>query len=145
MIPRSGQIGTSKFSCFLGIPKVTKFVPKFRSRAPGERSQPVNIVEQRVTGFLLSFITGLFLLGSDLINNIPVSVLFGVFLYLGFAYLRGIQLLERTILFFIPVKYHPQQPYCLRVSIYKMLPVKIVIIEGFSTSTLFNYFPLASL
>ena len=45
-----------------------------------------------------------------------MSVLFGVFLFIGMNNLKGVQMLSRTLLFFVPLKYHPHQLYCLRVS-----------------------------
>jgi solute carrier family 4 anion exchanger 2 len=45
-----------------------------------------------------------------------MSVLFGVFLYMGISSTNGIQFFERFKLFFMPVKHHPQAAYVRRVS-----------------------------
>ena len=42
---------------------------------------------------------------------IPISVLFGIFLYFGIVSLSGTQLYERTKLLFIPPKYCPNVVY----------------------------------
>jgi solute carrier family 4 anion exchanger 2 len=45
-----------------------------------------------------------------------MSVLFGVFLYMGISSTNGIQFFERLKLFFMPVKHHPQAGYVRKVS-----------------------------
>jgi hypothetical protein len=42
---------------------------------------------------------------------VPVSVLFGIFLYFGIVSLSGTQLYERIKLMFIPSKYCPSVVY----------------------------------
>ena len=49
------------------------------------------------------------------LRQIPLAVLFGVFLYMGVASLSGIQLAERVELLFMPVKHHPDVSYVRRV------------------------------
>ncbi|TNN28248.1 Band 3 anion exchange protein [Liparis tanakae] len=51
---------------------------------------------------------------------IPISALFGIFLYMGVTSLNGIQLWDRILLLFIPKKYHPNEPYATRVSTGRM-------------------------
>lgn len=57
---------------------------------------------------------------APLLRQIPMSVLFGVFFYMGIASMLGVQLFERVRLLFMPVKYHPPQPYVKRVPTWKM-------------------------
>ncbi len=65
----------------------------------------------------LPILPGATLLAVDVLKAIPVAVLFGVFLYLGVMNMCNAQMLHRSILFFVPVKYHPSNAvYCLRVS-----------------------------
>ena len=53
---------------------------------------------------------------SDVLREIPVAVLFGVFLYLGIISLfTGIQFMEQLRLFFTPRKYHPHKRYIYMV------------------------------
>ena len=47
---------------------------------------------------------------------IPISVLFGIFLYFGIVSLSGTQLYERIKLIFIPSKYCPNHVYARGVS-----------------------------
>ena len=60
------------------------------------------------------------MLGSVL-RLVPLSVLFGVFLYMGVSSLAGIQLMDRMKLFFMPAKHHPMVQYIRRVSGYLSL------------------------
>lgn len=59
---------------------------------------------------------------SQLIRQIPIAVLFGVFLYLGIISLfSGIQFMEQLRLFFTPRKYHPNKRYIYMVSLFSCL------------------------
>lgn len=66
-----------------------------------------HIPEQRVTGLVVSLLVGLSALAGGVLRLVPLSVLFGVFLYMGISALAGIQLWERTILMLKPPKHHP--------------------------------------
>ncbi|KAA0201928.1 hypothetical protein HAZT_HAZT004769 [Hyalella azteca] len=87
---------------------------------PGESPKVVGCVEQRVSALLVAVMVGLSILLSVVLNLIPNSVLFGVFLYMGISATVGIQLLERLVLFLVPVKYHYNMPYVREVRTWKM-------------------------
>ena len=53
---------------------------------------------------------------GDLLRQIPIAVLFGIFLYMGVMSLNGIQLSERMMLLLMPPKYHPDHTYVRKVS-----------------------------
>ncbi len=53
---------------------------------------------------------------GPVLRQIPLAILFGVFLYMGVASLSGIQMAERVELLFMPVKHHPDVSYVRRVS-----------------------------
>lgn len=57
---------------------------------------------------------------SPILRQIPMSVLFGVFLYMGIASMSGVQLFERIRLLFMPVKHHPSTIFVRRVPTWKM-------------------------
>lgn len=59
---------------------------------------------------------GLSILIGNILRNIPLAVLFGIFLYMGVTSLNGIQLFDRLLLLFIPPKYHPDLSYVRKVS-----------------------------
>lgn len=85
--------------------------------APGERPSFLGVREQRMTGLLISILTGSSIFFTQILQNIPRPVLYGVFLYMGVNALNGIELFERLSLFFIPNKYQPDYPYLKHVRI----------------------------
>uniref|UniRef100_A0A914WIA8 Anion exchange protein n=2 Tax=Plectus sambesii TaxID=2011161 RepID=A0A914WIA8_9BILA len=93
---------------------------KYRLRAPGQKPKITGVIEQRCTALVLNLLIGLTLLATEVLKTIPVAVLFGVFLYLGMMNLSGAQMLTRSILFLVPVKYHPNAIYCIRVRTWRM-------------------------
>ncbi|KAK1881345.1 Band 3 anion exchange protein [Dissostichus eleginoides] len=76
--------------------------------------------EQRVSGILVALLIGLSILMEPILRMIPMSALFGIFLYMGVTSLNGIQLWDRMLLLLIPKKYHPDEPYATRVSTGRM-------------------------
>lgn len=88
--------------------------------APGEPPKIVGAHEQRLSAFVVSALVGLSIFLSTLLNLVPNSVLYGVFLYMGISATAGIQFLERMILFIVPVKHHPNMPFVKSVSTRKM-------------------------
>ena len=46
---------------------------------------------------------------------IPMPVLFGVFLYMGIAALKGLQFFDRILIMFMPVKYQPDYAFLRKV------------------------------
>ncbi len=64
-------------------------------------------------------ITGVSIALGPLLRQIPISVLFGVFLYMGVNSLidDDIQFWDRFLMYFTPVKHHPNVAYVRRVSI----------------------------
>lgn len=81
---------------------------------------------------------GLSIFAAPLLKQIPMAVLFGVFLYMGICSMFGVQFFDRSVpeilpikqnltffygrlrLIFMPVKHHPQEPYVRRVPTWKM-------------------------
>ncbi|XP_065160163.1 band 3 anion transport protein isoform X3 [Atheta coriaria] len=91
-----------------------------RTHAPGEKPHIIEVKEQRVSALTVSLLVGLSVLMAPLLRLVPMSVLFGVFLYMGVASTDGIQFFDRMKLFFMPVKHHPQASYVRRVKTIKM-------------------------
>lgn len=54
---------------------------------------------------------------EPILKMIPMSALFGIFLYMGVTSLNGIQLWDRMLLLLVPKKYHPDEPYATRVRV----------------------------
>uniref|UniRef100_A0A8C7KSI4 Anion exchange protein n=1 Tax=Oncorhynchus kisutch TaxID=8019 RepID=A0A8C7KSI4_ONCKI len=88
--------------------------------APGDKPRIHEVKEQRVTGFLVALFVGLSIVIGDLLRQIPIAVLFGIFLYMGVMSLNGIQLTERMLLLLMPPKYHPDHTYVRKVRTLRM-------------------------
>ncbi|XP_071370262.1 anion exchange protein 2-like [Centroberyx affinis] len=57
---------------------------------------------------------------GEVLRQIPLAVLFGIFLYMGVMSLNGIQLTERLLLLLMPPKYHPDHTYVRKVRTLRM-------------------------
>ena len=57
----------------------------------------------------------LFLDGAE-----AMPVLYGVFLYMGVTALNGVQMVDRVLLFIMPMKYQPDTEYLRRVRLAKV-------------------------
>ncbi|TNN43923.1 Anion exchange protein 2 [Liparis tanakae] len=88
--------------------------------APGDTPRIQEVKEQRVTGFLVAVLVGLSIVIGEVLRQIPLAVLFGIFLYMGVMSLNGIQLTERLILLLMPPKYHPDHNYVRKVRTLRM-------------------------
>ncbi|XP_058121393.1 band 3 anion transport protein isoform X2 [Anopheles ziemanni] len=91
-----------------------------RNHAPGDAPHIADVKEQRISGFFVSLMVGLSVTMAPILRLIPMSVLFGVFLYMGIASMSGVQFFERLRLYLMPVKHHPQVPFVRRVPTWKM-------------------------
>ena len=67
------------------------------------------------------------MIAYPLIEEIPLAVCYGVFMYLGFSSLSGIQFIEQLKLIFVPSKYHPNRKYIRNVSIMRYTKKKLRI------------------
>ncbi|XP_066588626.1 band 3 anion transport protein isoform X2 [Prorops nasuta] len=91
-----------------------------RTHAPGDKPHIVEVKEQRVSALLVAILVGVSVLMAPLLRRVPMSVLLGVFLYMGISSTNGVQLFDRVKLFFMPVKHHGTANYVRRVQTYKM-------------------------
>jgi len=74
---------------------------------PGEKPQMIGVREQRVTGICIHLLIGFSTLLTAVLKIIPMPVLYGVFLYMGFTSLSDVQFIERFAILFMPAKYQP--------------------------------------
>uniref|UniRef100_A0A7N9AU46 Anion exchange protein n=1 Tax=Mastacembelus armatus TaxID=205130 RepID=A0A7N9AU46_9TELE len=114
-------------SAFFGVPWLSAATVRSVTHAnaltvmsKGPKPVIEKVLEQRVSGILVALLVGLSILMEPILKMIPMSALFGIFLYMGVTSLNGIQLWDRTLLLFIPKKYHPDEPYATRVSTGRM-------------------------
>lgn len=73
-----------------------------------------------MSALLVAVLIGVSVLMAPLLRRVPMSVLLGVFLYMGISSTNGVQLFDRVKLFFMPVKHHGTANYVRRVQTYKM-------------------------
>jgi len=73
---------------------------------------PVSVVEQRVTQLGIHTLIALSSLASSILGELPVSVLYGVFLYMGVSTISGNDLFDRMSLWFIwDTQKYPAYPF----------------------------------
>lgn len=53
------------------------------------------VKEQRVSGLIISLYVGLSVIMAPVLRIIPVSILYGVFFYMGIVSISGVQFLHR--------------------------------------------------
>ncbi|CAG7820966.1 unnamed protein product [Allacma fusca] len=113
--------------------------------APGEKPQFLGVREQRCTHILIFVMIGLSVTITPVLKNIPMPVLYGVFLYMGFASLKGMQFFERILIIFMPTKYQPdymflRQVPLLRVHLFTMIQLACLImlwlVKSFKTTSI---------
>lgn len=99
----------------LSINHVNSLKLESECSAPGEKPQFLGVREQRVTHILIFLTIGVSVLLTPLLGHIPMPVLFGVFLYMGVASLKGLQFFDRILIMFMPAKYQPDYMFLRQV------------------------------
>ena len=82
---------------------------------------------------------------SRRVQLIPVPVLYGVFLYMGIAALNGIQLFDRILLLFMPMKYQPDYMYVRHVKITRVHLYTLVQVSRARSAGVLSCFCLLNL
>jgi uncharacterized membrane protein len=80
----------------------------------------LGVREQRVTALLVAILSGAAVFITNILNVIPMPVLYGVFFYMGYSALRGMQFIDRILLIFMPVKYQPDHIYLRHVPLWRV-------------------------
>lgn len=88
--------------------------------APGEKPKFLGVREQRVSNLLVFTTVGLSVLLTSVLKNVPMPVLYGVFLYMGFSALMRMDLFHRILLLFMPLKYQPDHDFLRKVPLKKV-------------------------
>ncbi|XP_068091353.1 anion exchange protein 2 isoform X2 [Hyperolius riggenbachi] len=88
--------------------------------APGDKPKIQEVKEQRVSGLMVAILVGLSIVIGDVLRQIPLAVLFGIFLYMGVTSLNGIQFYDRMLLLLKPPKHHPDVTYVKKVRTLRM-------------------------
>ncbi|XP_054282194.1 sodium bicarbonate cotransporter 3-like isoform X2 [Macrosteles quadrilineatus] len=101
----------------LSINHVNSLKLESECAAPGDKPQFLGVREQRVTHILIFLMIGLSVTITPVLRHIPMPVLFGVFLYMGVASLKGLQFFDRILIMFMPAKYQPDYMFLRKVPI----------------------------
>lgn len=101
----------------LSINHVSSLKLESETAAPGEKPQFLGVMEQRVTQLLIFLTIGISVFLVPLLKLIPMPVLYGIFLYMGAASLKGLQFVDRLLIIFMPLKYQPDLPFLRKVTI----------------------------
>ncbi|MEW4489063.1 PTS sugar transporter subunit IIA [Thalassoglobus sp. JC818] len=84
----------------------------------GERRDRIlRVRENRITGLAIHLMIGASLLLLPLLKNIPMAVLYGLFLFMGIVSMRGNQFFERLSLWTMEPSLYPATHYTRRVPI----------------------------
>nr|XP_046270507.1 solute carrier family 4 member 1a (Diego blood group) [Scatophagus argus] len=86
----------------------------------GPKPEIEKVLEQRISGFLVAIMVGVSIYMEPILKMIPMTALFGIFLYMGITSLSGIQMWDRMLLLITPKKYHPSDAYATRVKTFRM-------------------------
>ncbi|KAM9345706.1 solute carrier family 4 member 1a (Diego blood group) [Symphorus nematophorus] len=86
----------------------------------GPKPEIEKVLEQRVSGILVAILVGVSIFMEPILKMIPMTALFGIFLYMGITSLSGIQMWDRMLLLITPKKYHPPDAYATRVKTLQM-------------------------
>lgn len=84
-----------------------------RHHAHGEHI--ISVRENRLTGLVVAVLIGLSLLFLDLLRQIPMAVIFGLFLFMGIGSTRGNQFVDRLRLWVTDPALYPPTHYVRRV------------------------------
>uniref|UniRef100_A0A146VAG2 Anion exchange protein n=1 Tax=Fundulus heteroclitus TaxID=8078 RepID=A0A146VAG2_FUNHE len=78
------------------------------------------VIEQRISGIAVAMMVGVSIFMEPILKMIPMTALFGIFLYMGITSLSGVQMWDRMLLLITPKKYHPSDAYATRVKTMRM-------------------------
>jgi hypothetical protein len=95
-----------------------------------QREMIRSVRENRVSGLMIHVLIACSILILPLIQLIPMAVLFGLFLFMGFNTLAGNQLWDRFLLWFTDPKLYPATHYVRRVPITRIHLFTLIQVSG---------------
>jgi mannitol/fructose-specific phosphotransferase system IIA component (Ntr-type) len=81
----------------------------------GQTSEIVHVAENRVSAIAIHLLIGGTLLVLPLLQYVPMAALYGIFLYMGFVSLKGVQFIERLGFWLMDSSLYPLNHYTRRV------------------------------
>ena len=121
------------------INHVNSLQKESESAVPGEKPKFLGVREQRVTPLLVHVLIGVSIFMAPILNRVPMPVLFGIFLYMGVSATQGLQVVDRLLLFLMPEKYQPDQPYLRRIPIKRVHTFTAIQMACLLTLGFINY------
>jgi hypothetical protein len=85
------------------------------ARGDEKRDEIIHVVETRITGIVIHLMIAAALLMLPLLKYVPMATLFGIFLFMGFVSLQGIQFVERLGFWLMDSSLYPINHYTRRV------------------------------
>lgn len=79
------------------------------------RERVIHVRETRITGLVIHLLIGCSLLFLADLKQIPMAILFGLFLFMGIVSMKGNQLFERLSLWIMDTSLYPRNHYTQRV------------------------------
>ena len=106
------------------------------NRYGDSRERVLHVRETRVTGLAIHLLIGLSVLALPLLKQIPMAVLYGLFLFMGIVSMAGNQFFERLRLWLMDSSLYPTTHYIRRVPIwtihqFTMLQLVCLLALGF--------------
>ncbi|OAF68111.1 hypothetical protein A3Q56_04159 [Intoshia linei] len=125
------------FPWFLAAPvlsmnHIASLTIESEANAPGEQPRFIGIREQRVTGLLSYLLVGLSVFFAPVLLYIPISIFYGIFMFMGISSTNGLQMVQRIGILFIPKKYQPDYAYLRHVPIKRIHLFTIIQIVCFA-------------
>ncbi|TWU50780.1 PTS system fructose-specific EIIABC component [Rubripirellula tenax] len=80
-----------------------------------KQAEVIHVLENRVTGVAIHLLIAGTLLALPLLQYVPMAALYGIFLFMGFSSLRGIQFIDRLGYLFMDSALYPINHYTRRV------------------------------
>ena len=81
----------------------------------GQHSEIVHVAENRISPLVIHILLGGTLLVLPLLQYVPMAALYGIFLYMGFVSLKGVQFIERLSFWLMDSSLYPMNHYTRRV------------------------------
>jgi mannitol/fructose-specific phosphotransferase system IIA component (Ntr-type) len=110
---------------------------------PGGQKQEeiIHVHENRITGLVIHLLIGATLLALPLLEYVPKAALYGIFLYMGFVSLRGVQFMERMGLWVMDSNLYPLNHYTRRVPMRTVHLFTLVQFTCLAVLCVVNVFP----
>lgn len=81
----------------------------------GQHSEIMHVAENRISPLVIHLLLGATLLVLPLLQYVPMAALYGIFLYMGFVSLKGVQFIERLSFWLMDSSLYPINHYTRRV------------------------------